>query len=1088
MRKRSWVRNLGSLAVLLAITSLWCGRVLALNPQRSITQYGHVVWDRKQGLTQDLVTAITQTRDGYLWFANQEGLMRFDGVRFTVFNKSNTKGINSNAVNRNAIYESRDGSLWIGTNLGLTRYKDGAFTTYSTQDGLSSENALSIYEDRAGSLWVGTADGLNQFHDGKFTIYKTKDGLPHNAVLAICEDREGRLWIGTYKGLSVFHQGKFTTFGDESGLSANPVHAIYSASDGKLWVGASGGGLSLFAQGKFISYTTKQGLSNNNVTSLQEDREGNLWVGTLEGLNRLSHGELKTYTKNEGLSHNSVQTIAVDREGSLWVGTMGGGVNQFRDLKYTPYTSKEGLLGEDAWSIMQDQKGSIWIGTYSGLNQFQDGKFKSYTAKDGLSGNNTFAIYEDREQSLWVGSFGGGLTRFKDGKFKNYTNGLPSPFVMTIHEDHRGSLWVGTRGGLSRLSGDKVTTYTTSDGRSLGIVKAVIDDAAGDLWVGASGGVSRFRDGKFTTYTTKEGLASNFVNSIFEDSDGAIWVSAFGGLSRLKSGKITAYTTRDGLLNDDLLQTLEDDRGYFWMSGNRGIFRVAKKELNEFAEGKVSAVTSIPYDTSDGLSSLEFNGANQIAGTKTHDGKLWFPTTRGVVVIDPNNVESNQNPPPVVIEKVIFDKTPVTIKNQIQLPPGKGEIEIQYTGLSFVAPEKVRFKYQLEGFDSDWIDAGTRRAAYYTNLPPGNYRFRVMACNNAGVWSETEATFQFYLRPHFYQTTWFYALCLLAVILIGFGLYKLRVTQLRRRTHQLEVIVDQRTAELKRSQEKVVRLEKNATEQQMAGGFAHEMRNALAGSKLILDQALALDAPEPQVSLNLANCHSLKEIYLDLKEKLPSAETQIILGKMRVIFSNEERLNDVMRLVHKSTSRGLNITQQIMNYSKIGQQQRGQRIVNLNDLLATIISESREEFVGQGITIESNLDANALDMIGDESDFYSIFKNIVLNARDALIDTSLTNGTGLRIQITSALENDKCIVMTADNGVGIAKENLTKLFEPFFSTKPATGTGLGLSIVKKMVAIYDGTIDISSEIGKGSTVTVSFPVPINAEAALTAAG
>lgn len=1090
MGKRFRFRNFVSLAVLSIITSLWCGDVLALDPQRSITQYSHVVWDRKQGLTESLVTVITQTRDGYLWFGNQEGLMRFDGVRFTVFNKSNAKGIKSNSIYRNAICESQDGSLWIGTNLGVIRYKDGEFVTYSVQDGLSNENATSIYEDRAGYLWVGTTEGLNRFRDGKFTVYTTKDGLPHNTVRALAGDREGGLWIGTENGLSLFRDGKFTNFDAKNGLSANDVQAVYAANNGNLWIGTNGGGLNFFRDGKFTAYTTAQGLSNNNVTSLCEDQNGNLWIGTLEGLNRFSQGEVTAYTKKEGLSHNNVQTVFEDREGSLWVGTMGGGVNQFRDANFTSYTSQEGLLGEDAWSIMEDRTGSVWIGTYNGLNRFQDGKFKSYTTKDGLTGNSVFVTLEDREGNLWVGTFGNGLSRLKDGRFTSYTtkDGLLSNLVRTIYEDRAGGLWIGTNKGLSRLKDGKFTNYTSQDGLPSGAVRAIIEDREGALWMGLTGGISRFKDGKFSNYTTREGLASIYVCSIFGDGDGVIWVSAFGGLSRIKRGKITSYTTRDGLLNDDILQTLDDERGYLWMSGNNGIFRIAKKELNDFAEGKIRAVTSIPYITSDGVSSLEFNGGQQAAGTKTRDGKLWFPTTKGVVVIDPNNIKSNQYAPLVVVERVSFDKSPVTIQNQLRLPPGKGEIEIQYTGLSFVDPEKVRFKYQLAGFDSDWIDAGPRRAAYYTNLPPGNYRFRVMACNSDGVWSTTEATFQFYLRPHVYQTSWFYALCLLAALLIGFGLYRFRVKQLRRRTQQLESLVDQRTEELKRSQEKVLVLEKQATEQQMAGGFAHEMRNALAGSKLILDQALALDAPEPQISLSLANCQSLKEIYLDLKDKLQTNDTQVVLGKMRTIFSNEERLNDVMRLVHKSTSRGLNITQQIMDYSKIGQQQRGQRIVNLNDLLTAIINESRQEFFGQGIVIDCKLDPNDLNIVGEEGHFYSIIKNIVLNARDALLDPSLTNRQGLRIVITTAWDGEKCTIVIADNGVGIARENLPKLFEPFFSTKPATGTGLGLSMVKKMVSIYDGTIDVSSEVGKGSTVTISFSIPIQLETGLTAAG
>jgi signal transduction histidine kinase len=403
-------------------------------------------------------------------------------------------------------------------------------------------------------------------------------------------------------------------------------------------------------------------------------------------------------------------------------------------------------------------------------------------------------------------------------------------------------------------------------------------------------------------------------------------------------------------------------------------------------------------------------------------------------------------------------------------------VEIHYTGLSFVAPSKVRFKYKLEGFDKAWVDAGTRRVAYYTNLPPGAYRFRVIACNNDGVWNETGATFEFYLQPHFYQTLWFYVLCALAVIVAGFGLYRLRVRQLRRRTQELEVIVEERTGQLKREQQKVVKLEKQATEQLMAGGFAHEMRNALAGSKLILDQALALDGPEPHVSLNLANCRNLKEIYLGLKDKLPEPDTQIILGQMQTIFANEERLDKVMQLVRKGTSRGLNITQQIMDYSRMGQQQPGQQTVDLHGLIVSIVDESREEFSSQGVVIAYKPESPFVTLIGDETHFHSIINNIIRNARDALIDPSVKDRKDRRIGIITALEGGTCSVVIADNGIGIPHENLPRVFEPFFSTKPATGTGLGLGMVMKMVNLYNGSIDVSSEAGKGTSVTISLPV------------
>jgi signal transduction histidine kinase/streptogramin lyase len=645
------------------------------------------------------------------------------------------------------------------------------------------------------------------------------------------------------------------------------------------------------------------------------------------------------------------------------------------------------------------------------------------------------------------------------------------------HFARDGTLWIGHNGGLVKLKDGKFTASDQPSGKPWGPIYAIIEAKDGSIWIGSyGGGLSRFKDDKFTTYTTQDGLSSEMIMSLYEDGEGTLWIGTYGGgLNRLKDRKFTSYGTRDGLYNDVAFQILEDGTGNLWMSCNRGIYRVNKSEIDDFSVKKVGSINSLSYGTAEGMKSRECNGGFP-AGYKTADGKLWFPTVNGIVAVDPARLPLNKIPPPVVVEQVMIDKKAVGLRKDKPAEPGSGAVEIHYTALSFLNPEKMRFRYKLEGSDQDWIDAGTRRTAYYTNLPPGKYRFRVIACNNDGVWNETGATFEFYLQPHFYQTRWFYALCALAVILAGFGLYRLRVRQLRRRTRELEATVDQRTVELKQEQQKVLKLEKLATEQQMAGGFAHEMRNALAGSKLILDQALALDGPEPRVSLNLANCRNLKEMYLGLKDKLPEHDTHVVLGQMQTIFANEERLDEVMQLVRKATSRGLNITQQIMDYSKMGQQQPGQQRVGINNLIESIVNESREEFSSQGVVIEYKSEPELLSLIGDETHFYSIIKNIVLNARDALIDPSLEDRKDPRIEITTALEGSTCSVVIADNGIGIPQENLKKIFEPFFSTKPATGTGLGLGMVKKMVSLYNGSIDVSSEAGKGTSVTISLPV------------
>jgi ligand-binding sensor domain-containing protein len=349
----------------------------------------------------------------------------------------------------------------------------------------------------------------------------------------------------------------------------------------------------------------------------------------------------------------------------------------------------------------------MWFGTNGGLSRFRDGHFTNYRKQDGLSNELIRAIYEDREGGLWVGTRGGGLNYFKDGKF----------------------------------------THQLNQSLASNIVRMIFEDSLGNVWVGQNDGLTRFKAGQSVTYTTKNGLSHNAVYAMIEDADGAYWVGTYGGgLNRLKDGKFVRYTTKEGLFDDVIFQVLDDGRGYLWISCNQGVFRVSKQELNNFADGKIKVITPTVYGTADGMKSKECNGSSQPAGWKTKDGRLWFPTIKGVAVVDPSQLKLNQLPPPVYVEQISVDARAIAFKEEMRLPPSKGQLEVHYTGLSLAAPEKVRFKYKLEGFDQDWVDAGTRRVAYYTNLPPGWYSFQVMACNNDGVWNEQGAVFTLRLR------------------------------------------------------------------------------------------------------------------------------------------------------------------------------------------------------------------------------------------------------------------------------------------------------------------------------------------------------
>ena len=763
------------LDLLISLLLLWGGPAFGLDSRKDLSQFSRELWLTENGLPQNTVHAITQTRDGFIWIATEEGLARFDGIGFTLFDKQNTAALRSNHIH--CLLEDTRGYLWIGTAGGLIQLQDGKFIPFNVPGGPASNNIESVYEDRAGNLWIATAAGLSRLKDGTISAFTSQQGLPSDSVQAVFEDRQGVLWVGTARGLGEFKNGSFVDRTPPQGFANNGVESINQDQDGRLWFGTPAG-LTCFDRGRFRTYTTRDGLPNDRIISLRADEEGSLWIGTAGGLARFKDDHFAVLSNGDALSSSVILSIFEDLEGSLWIGTESAGLHLLKDKKFTTYTAKDGLASDLVKSIYEDRKGSIWIGTNGGgLSLLKDGKLTTYTTKDGLSSNVVLALYGDDDGNLWVGT-PDGLNSFKDGKFTTYTSaeGLSNDFVRSIYADHNGNLWIGTRGGLNCLKDDVFKIYTTSDGLANDFVGTIYEDAKGNLWIGTLGGLSRFKDEKFTTYTTKDGLSSDVVISLYEEHGGTLWIGTNGGgLNRFKDGKFTTYTTRDGLLDDVIYRILEDGRGNLWLSCNKGIFQISEKELDDFAGKKTNSLTPVVYGTADGMMTRECSGGGHPSGWRSRDGRLWFSTIKGVAMIDPGKIKNNKQPPPVAIEQVRVDDQLIDSAHKIELAPGKTRFEFFYAGLSFIAPEKVRFKYKLEGFDKDWVEGGARRVAYYTNVPPGHYRFRVIASNNDGVWSATGASFDLYLRPYFYQTYWFYAFCGLGIALLIWQRYRRRV-------------------------------------------------------------------------------------------------------------------------------------------------------------------------------------------------------------------------------------------------------------------------------------------------------------------------
>ncbi len=783
--------------------------LLALDPARAITQFGLSVWTTDQGLPQSSVNAIAQTKDGYLWFGTQEGLARFDGARFTIFDKRNTPALAMHHIN--ALLVARDGSLWIGKSGGLTRYKDGQFSNYSKSDRMHAGFIWSLAEGPDGSIWMATySQGLRRFHDGKFTTYTVSDGLPSDSIWSTYTAHDGTLWIGTNGGgLSHFSHGRFTNYTTRNGLANDIVWAVHQDRAGDVWIGTNDG-LNRLHDGRLTRFTTADGLSNNSVKAIREDRDGNLWIGTDGGgLNRYTGGKFTSFSEQQGLSDPSVASLYEDLEGSLWVGTASGGVDQLRPGKFATISKSEGLPADVVWCVRETADGSLLMGTNNGFSRWKDGVMHNLSAPGGLSSNVVRSVLEDREGVLWLGT-ADGLDRYDHGKLTVYrasSSGLSNDLIRSLTQDREGNIWIGTRGGgLNRFRNGVFTVFNAKNGLANNVVASIDEDADGALWIATNGGVSVLKDGRFRNYTTRDGLSNDTARVTYHDSQGTHWVGTYGGgLNRIKDGRITPITSKDGLFDDVIFSILDDGMGFFWMTCNRGIFRVSRKELDDFAEHRIGRVHSISYGLADGMKKAECNGGSP-AAWKGKDGRLYFPTGMGVAAIHPARVWHNSVPPHVWTEEVLLDgkRMPLTT-DALTVGPGRRSLEIHYTALSFLAPKKVAFRYRLRGFSDEWIDAGDRRVAFYTNLPPGNYLFEVVGSNNDGVWRLGSNPLRFRFQAAFYQTWWFRIACAVLLLLVIRAGFTMRLRLLNESERLLVKRVGEQTAELKAAKESAER-------------------------------------------------------------------------------------------------------------------------------------------------------------------------------------------------------------------------------------------------------------------------------------------
>lgn len=748
-------------------------------------QYGFKSWTTDAGLPQNTVYDILQTRDGYLWLTTFDGLVRFDGVRFTVFNKGNSPGISSNRFLR--LYEDVRGDLWAGTeDGGVVRYHQGHFTSYGEEQGLLSLLALYMTEDADGHLllFMTNSEEIVRWDGEKFQPFaQVRESIRHTTHGQL---RTVPCWHNV-DGIECLSYGR-AGWSLADGLPSLNLIGNGAVEDGRggLWMIFAEGGLVKIEGGRVSQvYTERNGLpgsplrmvTGTHLSLLSRDKEGAVWLTNLESWQHqlLSKGTVPIQDLKDAKGYE-------DREGNLWFGTDREGLFLARKQFITTYSTADGLTQNNIYPIYQDREGVVWVGTTQGLFRFTGSAF---TLEDPLTPGLVTAISEDQSGRLIVAT-SGQLWRREGGRFVSILNKSRGS-IWAIYPDSDGSLWLGWELGLIHFKDGAEEIYTTENGLPGDDVKVIIGDREGGIWIGSYGGLAHYANGQFRSWTERDGLPSRTVRALYLDQGGVLWVGTYdGGMARLKDGKFTRYATEQGLFNNGVFQILEDARANFWMSSNRGIFRVSRAQLEELAEGRRASLTSIGYSKTDGMLNVECNGGRWPAGLKTRDGKLWFPTQDGVAVIDPAAVPTNPQPPPVRIESFLIDRAPADFAGGVQVQPDQENFEINYTALSYINPENMRFRYQLEGLDRDWVEAGTRRTAYYSHVPPGSYTFRVIAANSDGVWNTEGAFVVISIRPAFYQTFWFRSLIALGLLGLALAVYRMRVNRLERARRQQE--------------------------------------------------------------------------------------------------------------------------------------------------------------------------------------------------------------------------------------------------------------------------------------------------------------
>ncbi len=1005
----------------------------ALNPTLDVSQYAHTAWKIRDGFAEGSILSIAQTPDGYLWLGTAFGLYRFDGVRKVLWEPPPDQHLPSSIIQK--LVAARDGTLWIGTWNGLASWKDGKLTEYAE---LGKSPIFALVEDDEGSIWVGTPgppDGkLCEIRDGSVRCGSQIAGSG-DGVFGLHKDNKGNLWVGLETGVWRWKPGP-PDFYPVTGLLNGRMQGMADSEEGDVLIAATDAVMRLAdgkAEAAYRFPTARQGF---RVLKMLRDRDGGLWVAPAgRGIVHIYHGRTDVFSEMDGLSGDDIYDLFEDREGNIWVATING-LDRFHELPVVTYSKKQGLSAVPWGGILTARDGSTWIATLDGLNhlnqdvvtvyrQHPSGAGTKEIVGSGLPDEGIGSLFQDSRGRIWVSTLAG--VGYLDNDHFVPTE-APDGLVGSLTEDTAGNLWIANRKrGLFQLSPRNELhqiPWSTFGHTDPAIVLAA-DHLHGGVWLGPSqGGVVWFRDGQvLSSYSAADGLGEGRVNDLRFDGDGALWIATEGGLGQLKSGRIATLTNNNGLPCNEVEWTIEDNDQSVWLMMTCGLVRVARSESDAWAgsEGKnARSIHPTVFDTSDGFRSFALVGDYTPRVGKSADGRLWFMVPDGISVVDPHQLPFNRRPPPVHIERVVADGTDLTERSQ--LPPLVRDLQIDFTALSLVTPERVRFRYKLEGWDSDWKDVGDRRQAFYTGLGPGNYQFRVTASNNDGVWNEAGTSLDFSVAPAYYQTTWFHLAAVAGVFAFFWLLHHLRLMVLAREFKMREKL------------------------RQLESDFAHKNRLTIMGE---LTASLAHEITQP-----IASARNNARAALNFLEQRPPdlGEVGEALG---CVLGDADRAGDII--------------ERIRDHIKKAPPRK--HPFDLNEAINEVLILARSAITKNGVSAQTFTEG-PLPVHGDRVQLQQVLLNLVLNAVEAM--GAVQAGPRELLVSSEQTQPHGVLVAVRDSGPGIDPAQVERVFEAFYTTKPS-GVGMGLSICRSIIDAHGGRLWADANEPRGAVFQFTLP-------------